>query len=57
MIRFPEKVETAGDALARLQYSMEATNVLSKDYQGEVLSWAYKAVELAYADGYARGGS
>lgn len=57
MIRFPEKIETAGDALARLQYSMEATNVLSKDYRGEVLAWAYKAVELAYADGYARGGS
>jgi hypothetical protein len=47
MIRFPEKVETAGDALARLQHSLEATNVLSQDYRSHVLAWAYKAVELA----------
>lgn len=40
-------VETTGDALGRLEQSLKATNVLSKDYTGHVLGWAYKVAELA----------
>jgi hypothetical protein len=48
-------VKTAGDALGRLAASLEATNVLSKDYRNHVLGWAYKAVELADKAGRERG--
>lgn len=40
-------VETAGDALGRLEDSLNATNVLSEAYKRHILAWAYKAVELA----------
>lgn len=44
-------VETAGQALGCLQDSLNATNVLSKEYKSHILAWAYKAVELAAKEG------
>jgi len=48
-------VFTAGDALKRLEESLSATGVLSNKYRSSILSWAYKAVELAHKAGREEG--
>lgn len=44
-------VDNAGQALKKLEESLNATNVLSTEYKNHVLAWAYKAVELAEKQG------
>ena len=55
MMRPPLEVNNAGDALARLQFILEASGALSKDFRSDVLGWAYKAVELANKEGREEG--
>lgn len=49
------EIQTTGDALNRLEWVLKASCVLSDEFRGSILAWAYKAVELAYHDGVAKG--
>jgi hypothetical protein len=47
----PEIKPTVGDRINQLTKSLRATNVLSKDYTNEIISYAHLIAEAAYREG------
>lgn len=46
---------STGEALSRIEESLSATNVLSKDYTSHILAWAYKVASVAHDAGRVEG--